>query len=61
MPHVPPRVGMRISVPDCRSASVGAWSGGFRQGFHRRVDRRETLLLVCSLARMEVAGKGCRR
>ena len=32
----------------------------FRRGFHRKVDRREVLLLVCSSAGMEVAGKSCR-
>ena len=36
---------------------IGAWEGIFRRGFHRKVDRREALLLVCSSTRMEVAGK----
>ena len=33
----------------------------FRRGFHQKVDWRETLLLVCSPAGMEVAGKSCRK
>ena len=32
----------------------------FRRGFHRKVDQRESLLLVCSSAGMEVAGKSRR-
>ena len=40
---------------------ISGWEGIFRRGFHRKVDRREVLLLVCSSAEMEVAGKSCRR
>ena len=36
---------------------IGACEVIFRRGFHWRVDRREALLLVCSSAKMEVAGK----
>ena len=36
---------------------IGVCEVIFRQGFHRKVDRREALLLVCSSAGMEVAGK----
>ena len=33
----------------------------FRRGFHRKVDQREALLLVCLSAGMEVAGKSRRK
>ena len=39
---------------------MGACDAIFRRGFHRKVDRRETLMLVCSSAGKEVSGK-CRR
>ena len=40
---------------------IGGWEGIFWRGFHRKVNRREALLLVCSSAEMEVVGKSCRR
>ena len=40
---------------------MGAWEGIFRRGFHQEVDWREALLFVCSLARIEVAGKSSRK
>ena len=36
---------------------IGIWEGIFRRVFHQKVDRREVLLLMCSSAGMEVAGK----
>ena len=39
---------------------IGACEIIFQQGFHRKVDRREALLLVCSSAIMEVARKSRR-
>ena len=44
------RAGPEISVCDAI----------FRKGFHRKVDQGEVLLLVCSSAGIEVAGKSCR-
>ena len=38
-------------------ARVGTCDAIFRRGFHRKVDQREALLLVCSSAGMEVIGK----
>ena len=54
------RAGEGISAPNRRSAHVSACVVVFRQGFHRKVDQRESLLLVCSSARMEVAKKSRR-
>ena len=48
--HAPPRAG----------SEIGACDVIFRRGFHRKVDRREVLLLVCSLTGMEVVGKSSR-
>ena len=39
---------------------MDAWEGIFQQGFHRKVERREALLLMFSLAGMEV-GKSRRK
>ena len=38
-------------------SEIGACEVIFRRGFHRKVDWREELLLVCSSAVMEVVGK----
>ena len=40
---------------------IGAWRSVFRRGFPQRIDQRETLMLVCLSARMEVVGKSCRQ
>ena len=47
----------KISASDRRSVLVSACKVVFRQSFHRNVDWREALLLVCSSAGIEVAGK----
>ena len=51
------RVAIRWRVNFNVRLEIGAWEGIFRRGFHRKVDRREVLLLVCSSTIMEVAGK----
>ena len=51
------RAGMLWCVNFNIGSKIGAWEGIFRRGFHRKVDWREVLLLVCSYAGMEVVGK----
>ena len=55
--HAPAREFMRRTEDRRVWACVGACDAIFRRGFHRKVDRRETLLLLCSSAEMEVAEK----
>ena len=45
----------RKSVNSLAGPEIGACDVIFWGGFHRKVDRREALLLVCSLVGMEVA------
>ena len=52
---------MRRRVNFGTGLEISAWRKVFRRHFHRRVDQRETLLLVCSSAKMEVVGKSCRQ
>ena len=51
---------MRRHVNFSAGPEIGACEVIFRRGFHRKVDQREALLLVCSSIGMKVAGKSHR-
>ena len=61
MAHALLHAGAWISAPNRRSTRVGEWGGIFWRGFHRKIDWREALLLVCLSAGMEVVGKSRRK
>ena len=62
-PNSVSRAAMRWCVNFSARPKIGACGGMrgiFRRGFHRKVDWKEALLMVCSSVGMEVAEKSLR-